>query len=85
MDDSPGWGKLSFRSSGYSVQAGKIEDDEGYEDRSLAYQQVLQLVLEAQREALLRMRSEGQLSNEEVCARIWSSVVLHSGDIGIET
>jgi monovalent cation/hydrogen antiporter len=46
-----------------AAQAGKIED-EGYEDRSLAYQQMLQLVLAAQREALLRMRSDGELSNE---------------------
>ena len=46
-----------------AAQAGKIED-EGYEDRSLAYQQMLQLVLAAQREALLRMRSAGELSNE---------------------
>ena len=31
---------------------------------SLAYQQMVQLVLQAQREALLRMRSDGKLSNE---------------------
>ena len=31
---------------------------------ALAYQQMVQLVLGAQREALLRMRSEGKLSNE---------------------
>jgi CPA1 family monovalent cation:H+ antiporter len=47
----------------FAARAGKIEDD-GYEDRSLAYQQMLQLVLGAQREALLRMRSNGELSNE---------------------
>jgi monovalent cation/hydrogen antiporter len=43
--------------------AGKIEDD-GYEDQSLAYQQMVQLVLRAQREALLRLRSDRKLSNE---------------------
>jgi hypothetical protein len=48
---------------GVAARAGKIEDD-GYEDRTLAYQQMLQLVLGAQREALLRMRSNGELSNE---------------------
>ena len=52
-----------YRKRRFAARAGKIED-EGYEDRSLAYQQMLQLVLEAQREALLRMRSDGELSNE---------------------
>jgi CPA1 family monovalent cation:H+ antiporter len=52
-----------YRKRRFAARAGKIEDD-GYEDRSLAYQQMLQLVLGAQREALLRMRSEGELSNE---------------------
>jgi monovalent cation/hydrogen antiporter len=32
--------------------------------RSLAYQRMLQLVLRAQREALLRIRSNGELANE---------------------
>ena len=52
-----------YRKRRLAARAGKIEDD-GYEDRSLAYQQMIQLVLGAQREALLRMRSEGELSNE---------------------
>jgi monovalent cation/hydrogen antiporter len=52
-----------YRKRRLAARAGKIEDD-GYEDRSLAYQQMVQLVLGAQREALLRMRSEGELSNE---------------------
>ena len=52
-----------YRKRRFAARAGKIEDD-GYEDRSLAYQQMLQLVLGAQREALLRIRSDGKLSNE---------------------
>jgi CPA1 family monovalent cation:H+ antiporter len=52
-----------YRKRRFAARAGKIED-EGYEDRSLAYQQMLQLVLGAQREALLGMRSDGKLSNE---------------------
>jgi monovalent cation/hydrogen antiporter len=52
-----------YRKRRFAARIGKIEDD-GYEDRSLAYQQMLQLVLGAQREALLRMRSDGKLSNE---------------------
>ena len=56
-------GLYEYRKRRLAARAGKIEDD-GYEDRTLAYQQVVQLVLGAQREALLRMRSEGVLSNE---------------------
>src|ERR687885_2470427 len=52
-----------YRKRRFAARAGKIEDDR-YEDRSLAYQQMVQLVLGAQREALLRMRSDGKLSNE---------------------
>ena len=47
----------------FAARAGKIEDD-GYEDQTLAYQQTLQRLLAAQRDALLRMRSDGHLSNE---------------------
>jgi Na+/H+ antiporter len=52
-----------YRKRRLAARAGKIEDD-GYEDRSLAYQQMVQLVLGAQRQALLRMRSDGKLSNQ---------------------
>ncbi|MBV9473037.1 MAG: Na+/H+ antiporter, partial [Solirubrobacterales bacterium] len=41
-----------YRKRRFAARAGKIEDD-GYEDRSLAYQQLLQLVLGAQRDALV--------------------------------
>ncbi len=56
-------GMYEYRKRRFAARAGKIEDD-GYEDRSLAYQQMVQLVLQAQREALVRMRSDGDLSNE---------------------
>jgi Na+/H+ antiporter len=46
-----------------AARAGKIQD-EGYEDRSVAYQEMVRLVLAAQREALLGMRRDGKLSNE---------------------
>lgn len=52
-----------YRQRRFAARAGKIEDD-GYEDRSQAYQQMLQAVLGAQRDALVRMRDEGQISNE---------------------
>jgi len=52
-----------YRKRRFAARAGKIEDD-GYEDRSLIYQQMVQIVLAAQRDALIRMRSDGELSNE---------------------
>jgi CPA1 family monovalent cation:H+ antiporter len=52
-----------YRKRRFAARAGKIEDD-GCETRTLTYQQTLQRLLEAQRAALLRMRSDGELSNE---------------------
>jgi monovalent cation/hydrogen antiporter len=52
-----------YRKRRFAARAGKIEDD-GYEDRSLAYQQVVQIVLAAQREALVHLRNDGDISNE---------------------
>jgi hypothetical protein len=46
-----------------AARAGKIEDD-GYEDRSMQYQQAVQTVLGAQRDALVELRREGTISNE---------------------
>jgi NhaP-type Na+/H+ or K+/H+ antiporter len=52
-----------YRKRRFAARAGKIEDD-GYEDRSLVYQQMVQLVLAAQREALVGLRNNGEISNE---------------------
>jgi Na+/H+ antiporter len=52
-----------YRKRRFAARAGKVEDD-GYEDQSMAYQRTLQVVLGAQRDALVRMRNDGQLSNE---------------------
>src|SRR4051812_2497610 len=52
-----------YRKRRFAARAGKVEDD-GYEDRSLTYQQMVQSVLAAQRDALLQMRGNGELSNE---------------------
>jgi Na+/H+ antiporter len=52
-----------YRKRRFAARAGKIEDD-GYEDRSLAYQQIVQSVLAAEREALVQLRNEGTISNE---------------------
>ncbi len=56
-------GAYEYRKRRLAARAGKIEDD-GYEDRSLAYQQALQIVLGAQRDALVQMRRDGTISNE---------------------
>jgi monovalent cation/hydrogen antiporter len=54
-----------YRKRRFAARAGKAEDD-GIEDRSLAYQQMVQIVLAAQRDALVRLRDDGQISNEVV-------------------
>jgi CPA1 family monovalent cation:H+ antiporter len=52
-----------YRQRRFKARAGKIEDD-GYEDRSIAYQQMVVSVLAAEREALVQLRNEGRISNE---------------------
>jgi monovalent cation/hydrogen antiporter len=52
-----------YRQRRFAARAGKIEDD-GYEDRALTYQQTLQVVLAAQRNALVDLRNRGEISNE---------------------
>lgn len=56
-------GAYEYRKRRLAARAGKIDDD-GYEGRSLAYQQAVQIVLGAQRDALVQMRGEGTISNE---------------------
>jgi monovalent cation/hydrogen antiporter len=58
-----------YRRRRFKARAGKIEDD-GYEDRSLAYQHVVQSVLAAQRDALVHLRNDGEISNETMNAVI---------------
>jgi CPA1 family monovalent cation:H+ antiporter len=52
-----------YRQRRFKARAGKIDDD-GYEDRSLAYQQAVQSVLAAQRARLVELRNQGVISNE---------------------
>ncbi|MCV7424791.1 Na+/H+ antiporter [Mycobacterium yunnanensis] len=56
-------GQYDYRARRFAARLGKVED-EGYEDRSQAYQEMVRLVLQAQRQALVDMRREGRLSNE---------------------
>jgi CPA1 family monovalent cation:H+ antiporter len=55
--------QYEYRKRRLAARAGKLEDD-GYEDRSFAYQTVLREVLEAQRAEVVRLRNAGTISNE---------------------
>jgi CPA1 family monovalent cation:H+ antiporter len=56
-------GAYEYRRRRLKARAGKVEDD-GYEDRSFAYQTLLREVLEAQRGEIVRLRNEGTISND---------------------
>lgn len=56
-------GLYEYRVQRFAARLGEADDD-GYEDRSQAYQQMVRLVLQAQRRELVRLRREGTLSNE---------------------
>jgi CPA1 family monovalent cation:H+ antiporter len=56
-------GLYDFRRRRLKARVGKIEDD-GYEDRSLAYQRLVRELLEAQRRAIVRLRNQGTISSD---------------------
>src|SRR6478752_6818291 len=56
-------GAYEYRRRRLKARAGKIED-EGFEDRSVAYQTAVREVLEAQRDEIVRLRNDGTISNE---------------------
>ena len=56
-------GLYDFRRRRLKVRAGKIEDD-GAEDRSLAYQRLVRELLQAQRRAIVQLRNQGVISND---------------------
>jgi Na+/H+ antiporter len=56
-------GLYRYRKNRLAARAGKVEDD-GYEDRSIAYQTMVREVLEAQRREIVRLRNEGAISND---------------------
>jgi Na+/H+ antiporter len=53
-----------FRKRRFATRAGMLDDEDGIEDRSLAYQRLMHMVYDAQREALLRLRNEREISIE---------------------
>jgi monovalent cation/hydrogen antiporter len=56
-------GMYDYRRRRLKARAGKIEDD-GYEDRSLAYQRLVRELLDAQRHAIVGLRNQGVISND---------------------
>ena len=56
-------GLYDFRRRRLKARAGKLEDD-GIEDRSLAYQRLVRELLEAQRHAIVRLRNEGVIGTD---------------------
>jgi CPA1 family monovalent cation:H+ antiporter len=57
-------GLYRFRQRRFKVRAGKIEDEDGIEDRSLAYQRLIHAVSSAQREAVVQLRNSGDISSD---------------------
>jgi monovalent cation/hydrogen antiporter len=54
---------FEFRRRRLKERAGIWEDD-GAEDRSLAYQRLVRELLQAQRQAIVRLRNQGEISND---------------------
>jgi CPA1 family monovalent cation:H+ antiporter len=54
----------TYRRNRLSARAGESDDGDGYEHRSLKYQKTVRVVLEAQRQELVRLRNAGVISNE---------------------
>jgi monovalent cation/hydrogen antiporter len=57
-------GLYEFRRRRVKVQSGKIEDEEGIEDRSLAYQRLMHEIYDVQRRAVVQLRNGGEISND---------------------
>jgi Na+/H+ antiporter len=56
-------GLYDYRRRRLSARAGEIQDD-GYEDRSLAYQRLVRELLEAQRRAIIQLRNQGAIGTD---------------------
>jgi Na+/H+ antiporter len=56
--------QYQFRQRRFKVRAGKIEDEDGIEEGSLAYQRLMHEIYAAQRRELVRLRNEREISAE---------------------
>jgi NhaP-type Na+/H+ or K+/H+ antiporter len=57
-------GLYRFRQRRFKVRAGKMEDEDGIEDRSMAYQRLIHAVSTAQRMAVVQLRNDGEISSD---------------------
>jgi len=57
-------GLYEFRQRRVKVRAGKIEDEDGIEGRSLAYQRLMHELYTVQRRAVVELRNGGEISND---------------------
>jgi monovalent cation/hydrogen antiporter len=57
-------GLYEFRQRRVKVRAGKMEDEDGIEDRSLAYQRLMHELYLVQRRAVVELRNRGEISND---------------------
>ena len=57
-------GLYEFRRRRFKAKAGKIDDEDGIEERSMQYQRMMHGIYAAQREALRGLRDEGTVSSE---------------------
>jgi CPA1 family monovalent cation:H+ antiporter len=55
-----------FRRRRFKVQAGKVPDEDGIEERSLQYQRLMHQIYDVQRETLVELRDGGDVSSEVV-------------------
>jgi monovalent cation/hydrogen antiporter len=53
-----------FRQRRFKVRAGKLDDEDGIEDRSLTYQRLMHELFAAQRRAVVELRNAGTISND---------------------
>jgi len=53
-----------FRQRRFKIRAGKIEDEDGLEESSLAYQRMMHEIYAAQRQALVGLRNSRQISSD---------------------
>ena len=51
-----------FRQRRFKIRAGKIEDEDGIEEGSLAYQRLMHEIYAVQRAALVRLRNQREIS-----------------------
>ena len=57
-------GLYAFRHRRFNVRAGKLDDEDRIEDRSLTYQRLMHELFAAQRRAVVELRNAGTISND---------------------